>query len=411
MEKELEVREKKLSAMKTPAVIEAEAALEAIRNMESWESEARMLEMQGGMVPPVSSFVKTGLGTLGEYVKEKHACINRLREVETQLRGCRLLAEEAKLSILQGEQGINLNHISLKNGGPRAGLKSSKGYGVELEERINSSVLRIPECGECQVSGFFFLASQFIIAHSTELYIHPQYCLNENFAQLCANRRRVRHTMIQQEMLTLPTPEPLQFEESLIDVDHLPKERKKPGRRKGWSKAMAESGSKSKGHGKGSVAQVIPAALIPELCRKITANGTRLRDEIIKQFTSDHPEASIRQCLIKFQELTTKYKPDCVPQPEKASGRAWVFFLRPRFYHLLEESERPNGWEAAAAVDEELYAKECVEKAAEEQQKSNLDLNKTADNDDDDTSNVYASTIGSDDDSITEPLSKKTRVD
>ena len=221
--------------------------------------------------------------------------------------------------------------------------------------------------------------------------------------------------MIQQEMLTLPPPEPLQYEESLIDADHLPKERKKPGRRKGWSKAMAESGTKSKGHGKGSVAQLIPDSLIPELCRKISANGTRLRDEIIKQFTSDHPEASIRQCLIKFQELTTKFKPDCVPQPEKAAGRAWVFFLRPRFYHLLEESERPNGWEAAAAADEELYAKECVEKeAAEEQQKANnnLGLNKAAaDCDDDDTSNVYASTIGSDDDSIGEPPSKKTRMD
>ena len=58
--------------------------------------------MRGEMVPPVSSFIKSVLGTLGEYVKEKHTCINRLREIVFQLRGCRLMAEEAKLSMLQG---------------------------------------------------------------------------------------------------------------------------------------------------------------------------------------------------------------------------------------------------------------------------------------------------------------------
>jgi hypothetical protein len=159
MEKELEVREKKLSLLKPPAVTEAEVALEAIKNMEAWESEARMLEMQGEKPPPVTLFVKSGLGTLSEYVKERQSCIDKLREVETQIRGCRLMAEEAKISILRGDQGINFGHISLKTGGPRAGRKEAAGYGVELEAKINCAVLKIPECGDCKVCIHFGLFS------------------------------------------------------------------------------------------------------------------------------------------------------------------------------------------------------------------------------------------------------------
>lgn len=157
MEKELEVREKKLSSMKLPAVVEAEVALDAIKSMEAWESEAKMLEMQGETPPPIASFVKTGLGTLSEYLKEKQACIDKLRETETQLRGCRLMADEAKISILQGESGINLSNITLKAGGPRAGLNKGSGFGVELEARINSAVLKIPECGDCKVRSTILL--------------------------------------------------------------------------------------------------------------------------------------------------------------------------------------------------------------------------------------------------------------
>ena len=265
----------------------------------------------------------------------------------------------------------------------------------------------------------------FSLYHQTDLNacVHPfQYCLSENGPTLCASRRQVRKNLIEEEMTRLPAPDPLPFDESLIDADHLPKERKKPGRKKGWSKAMAESsimwgGNSSstktgKGPGKGSIPQLIPDALIPELCRKITANGTRARDDIIKQFTTDHPEASIRQCLIKFQELTTKYKPlDSIPHPEKVSGRAWVFYLRPRFYHMLDENERPDGWEAAAVQDEELYAKECKAKVEEEKGKS---ASGAANNehDDDDTSNVYASTIGTDDsgDDEEQPAAKKIKL-
>ena len=152
MEKELEMREKKLTTLKPPAVKEAEIALAAIKNMEAWESEAKMMELQGEPAPPMESFVKGGLDTLDEYLKERQLCIDKLREVETQLRGCHVLAEETKERIYAGDQYVNYSHITLKAGGPRAGLnKSGRGYGVELEERINKAVLAIPECGECKV--------------------------------------------------------------------------------------------------------------------------------------------------------------------------------------------------------------------------------------------------------------------
>jgi hypothetical protein len=152
MEKELEVREKKLSAMKPPAVAEAEEALAAIKSLEAWESEAKMMQLQGEPAPPIESFVKKGVGTLNDYLQERQECIDRLREIETQVRGCQVLAEETKERIYAGDQYVNYSHITLKAGGPRAGLnKSGKGYGVELEERINATVLQIPECGECKV--------------------------------------------------------------------------------------------------------------------------------------------------------------------------------------------------------------------------------------------------------------------
>lgn len=152
MEKELETREKKLSSMKPAHVEAAETALEAIKNMEAWESEAKMMQMQGEPAPSIESFVKKGLDTLCDYLKERRLCVDKLREVETQLRGCKIMADETKEGILRGDHYVNYSHISLKAGGPKAGLnKSGSGYGVDLEARINTAVLAIPECGECKV--------------------------------------------------------------------------------------------------------------------------------------------------------------------------------------------------------------------------------------------------------------------
>ena len=91
----------------------------------------------------------------------------------------------------------------------------------------------------------------------------------------------------------------------------------------------------------------VPDELLPDLCKRISAGGTRKRMDTINDFVRDYPSVSIRQVTFKFSEITTKDLPGCVPEPEKVKGkgRAFRFFLRPRFYHLLPESERPAEWE------------------------------------------------------------------
>ena len=108
-----------MSTLRPPAVEEAEIALEAIKNMEVWENETQAMLPKGEPAPPIESFVKQGLDTLDAFMKEHQLCIDGLREVETQLRGCQVLAEETKERIFAGDQYVNYTHITLKAGGPR----------------------------------------------------------------------------------------------------------------------------------------------------------------------------------------------------------------------------------------------------------------------------------------------------
>lgn len=392
MEKELEVREKKLSAMKPPAVAEAEEALAAIKSLEAWESEAKMMQLQGEPAPPIESFVKKGVGTLNDYLQERQECIDRLREIETQVRGCQVLAEETKERIYAGDQYVNYSHITLKAGGPRAGLnKSGKGYGVELEERINATVLRIPECGECKVRNsclslsttiavvvfLFMLTQEYLPLHFF------QFCLDPNTRKMCAKRREVRRELIEEEMIRVPAvaPADLDTKGTKSSGSSKPaKERKKPGRKKGWNLALTGETSPEnkkpakKGASIGSKPMALPERLLPEFARLISANGTNQRMEVINGFCRDHRETSARQATIKFIDLTTKDKPSCIAPPPKkgGKGRAVWFYLRPRFYHMLPEEERPEGWEIEAQADEVLWQQEQEEAAkakAETEQK------------------------------------------
>jgi len=348
MEKELEVRQKKLNTIKPPAVEEAEVALAAIKNMEAWESEADMMQLQGEPAPPIDSFVKEGLDTLGDYLNEHKVCVEKLREVETQLRGCKVLAEETKEAILRGDQYVNYSHITLRGGGPRAALnKSGKGYGVDLEASINKAVLAIPECGECK------------------------FCTDPNTRKICVKRRDVRRDLIEEEMIRVPIQQPFDHEAKQAKPSsnsYKPvKERKKPGRKKGWNKAIESSPGykKTKGASKGSIPMSLPEELFPEFCRRISANGTNQRMDVINGFTKDHPQTSARQATIKFTELTTKDKPSCIPPPPKkvGKGRSITFYVRPRYYHMLSEDERPTGWEEEAEADELLWQEEQEVKA------------------------------------------------
>jgi hypothetical protein len=74
--------------LRPPAVEEAEVALAAIKNMEAWENKTQAMLLKGKPAPPIESFVTQGLDTLDAFMKEQQLCIDGLREVETQLRGC-----------------------------------------------------------------------------------------------------------------------------------------------------------------------------------------------------------------------------------------------------------------------------------------------------------------------------------
>jgi hypothetical protein len=77
----------------------------------------------------------------------------------------------------------------------------------------------------------------------------------------------------------------------------------------------------------------------------------------------------------KFADITTKDRPECVPKSEKpkGKGRAFIFYLRPIFYHLLAKEERPEDWERYAKEDEVIY-KEEKRKAKEEKAKKDKNM-------------------------------------
>lgn len=139
----------------------------------------------------------------------------------------------------------------------------------------------------------------------------------------------------------------------------------------------------------------IPDELFPEFCHRIGAHGTGERVNVINQFVEDHPTISIRQVTIKLSEITTRDRPAWIPEPEKKQGRAFMFYLRPRYYKHLPPHERPEGWEAYAEEDERKWQEEKVKAASEKKQKATDENN----SDDDET--------GTDDGM---PPKKKTKV-
>merc|ERR1711971_683472 len=136
----------------------------------------------------------------------------------------------------------------------------------------------------------------------------------------------------------------------------------------------------------------------------------------------DYPETSARQATIKFKELTTKDRPSCVPPPTKKSGkgRSITFYVRPRYYHMLPEDERPTGWEEAAEADELLWEEEQEAKAkakAESDEKMRAMVADKAGESDDGTHNsvsmqssVLTSFTGNDSDEESERPVKKPKI-
>ena len=115
-------------------------------------------------------------------------------------------------------------------------------------------------------------------------------------------------------------------------------------------KFSTQSFGKTNPNHKGSIRMAVTDELLPELCRRIGANGTNKRMKTIEDFSRDFPGASVRQVTFKFSEITTRERPICIgDKPERSgSGRSFDFYLRPRLYNLLPEEERPPDWEKNA---------------------------------------------------------------
>ncbi len=110
----------------------------------------------------------------------------------------------------------------------------------------------------------------------------------------------------------------------------------------------------------------IPDDAFPEFCRRIGVHGTGERRKLINDFAEEHPTTSVRQVTIKLGEITQKEPPPCVDMTGR-KVRAFMFYLRPKFYKFLPPDERPKDWEKYAAEDEIKWQKEKEEERLKKQ--------------------------------------------
>merc|ERR1712048_1151433 len=351
MERELEAREKKIKNITPLNVIAAEIAINGIKEMDTWEDEANKILLNGGDMPSLETLSNDAKEIMKERLNDRNQIAYRLREIEIQLRGCRQLGKQTKESILRGDQYVNYSHITLKAGGLHMAVNGHLNGidGLDLEAYVNKSVLLFPECGECKS------------------------CKEYNSRRLCLKRQRVRNKKISE------------YENKMKKIRSNMKVYMDGAKRKGNTRELhLKTKEKNKKHSNnksandqvksiifrkkisppgnplGNKRMSVPKELLPELCSIIGSRGTRKRMEVINNFVKDHPLVSIRQVTLKFSELTTRHPPGCVPEPEKikGTGRAFLFFLRPRFYYLLPEKERPRNWEKYAKEDDISWEKE-----------------------------------------------------
>ncbi len=358
MEKELEAREKKLKNSKPANVIAAEKALAGIKEMDVWESNAIELEMTGQDAPALNTLSEDSRLIMEERLENRKEILNRFREIEIQLRGCEQLANETKKCIMRGDQYVNYSHITLKAGGQH--ITNDGDYaeidGIDMEAYVNKYVMSVPECGVCPA------------------------CTDPRSRKLCEKRVEARKKKIAQF--------DMEVKEWFKNNAHKVKKKdSKDNTRQYWPRKRDSAGGssvKSKGSSVlknkvsppgnplGNKRMAVSEKLIPDFCKRISANGTRKRMDTINSFVKDHPEASIRQVTFKFADLTTKDRPECIPKPNKpkGKGRAFTFYLRPRFYHLLPEEDRPKDWERFAKEDELKWQEECRKQKEQKDKKA-----------------------------------------
>lgn len=397
MEKELDAREKKLKAEKPASVITATRILNAAKEMDIFEVGAINCQLRGEVIPPLDALSNHAREAWNDRVQERLPFIDRLREIEIQVRNCKALAEETKKSIMRGAQYVNYSNITLKAGGPVMGSSKStkKKPGPmpktesnipmqeDVEAKINAEILRVKECGKCEfcldkperggpyelrklcVDRMEMRRKLLLAEKSIAVPIVSITANGSSKAVVTANGKASKNSssVVKSDGSTTPRkPGPKPKDKQ--PPSSLKLKIKKPAAAK-QAKKKSENGE-SNGATKprrvtslGNKRMDVTDEMLPELCRRIGVQGTNKRMDLINQFALDYPDASVRQVTLKFADIVTKMLPECVPPvTEKRKGKGTVFYLRPRMYRLLPAQDRPDDWEAHNEEDEMLWVAE-----------------------------------------------------
>ena len=407
MEKELEAREKKLKLEKSAAVYTAEKILTTSLEVDHYEKQVIRNELLGLPPPSLAILSDAARENYEERVNERQPMIDRLREIEIQVRNCRILADQTKKSILKGAQYVNYSNITLKSGGSVKGLaydansakRKPPGPVPKAENKIkqeqqplledteakhHSTIMKVKECGSCQFcldkpsrdgpyvlrrpcikrqemrrklfgsEGLIFVADLVTIKNEMKLEDNNDDSVVCSRASTPVNHSK-KISVVDNERQTLISPS---FNDA-NDVSSIAGSIKSNGSIQKLSSIAAPRRVTSLGNKRMSVTDEI----LPDLCRRIGIQGTNKRMELINQFALDYPDSSVRQVTIKFGEVTVKKRPECVnerpKEPIKRRGKGGVFYLRPRMYHLLPADEQPQcDWQKYADEDENIWEEE-----------------------------------------------------
>ena len=370
VERELEAREKALEKLRPQSTIAAQKAIDAIKLMEKHEVEARSSELQGEEPSKNDTFDSDTQAIYMERQKEKEGCVRRLREIEGQVSRCLLLAEETRQGIIRGDQYVNFSNINLRGGTKFTTAGGENTFEVlpdlesgVIEERISRAILSIPECGQCV------------------------NCVNKGTVRkACVKRLDERRRLIRLEtkavlkkmgkptnnikpgLITISSSATKKDSKSSSSSSGSSKKRKAESKdgdaskkskttKKTQKMMMTANGMKPRVTSQGNKRMSIPDEAFPEFCRRIGPYGTGERMKLINQFAEDYPETSIRQVTLKLGEITCKEPPACVDMTGR-KVRAFMFYLRPRYYKYLLPEDRPDNWEKFAALDNQLWEME-----------------------------------------------------
>ncbi|KAL3919052.1 MAG: hypothetical protein SGILL_003948 [Bacillariaceae sp.] len=368
VERELEAREKAIKNSRPANVVAAQKALDAIKAIEDYDMDSRTKELQGQGAVAISYVRADAAQVLQDRLKEREQSIRRLREIEGQVSRCHLLAEETRQSIIRGDQYVNFSNITLKGGTTFTTAGGEYTFEVlpdlesgAIEGRLNQPVLKIPECGQCA------------------------NCVNKSSGMLCVKRLEKRKNLIITETRkalkargrpTTNIKPGMMTTTGVVPIAASSNGSGKPSKKRKNDAKSPASAKKSKAGEKSSVKMVktpngmkarvtsqgnkrmaIPEEAFPDFCRRIGAHGTGERKKVIQEFANEHPTTSVRQVTLKLGEITQKDPPPCVDMTGR-KVRAFMFYLRPKFYKFLPPDERPKDWETYAAEDEIKWVQE-----------------------------------------------------